>query len=342
MASRSTATSNIQASPPLDADVITTEPANEGKEIAVMIAARTVEIARHFPIEGVIDGRGVKLRGKIERVGPCPRCGGCDRFAISIRKQKWNCRGCRKGGDLIALIMFLDSCTFREACAILTGEKLSGGPGKALRPAHREQHPNADDYERRQHEMASWLWRRRRPIEGTPADRYLRHARGIACRLPPTLGFLPPSGNYPPSLIAAFGMVGETEPGVLDVLRDVDAVHITRLLPDGSDRERSDKSKTMIGRSLGSPLVLAPPNDLLGLAVTEGIEDALALHQALGMGAWAAGAAGRMPALAGIVPDYIKAVTLELHPDNGRHLAEQLADALRDRGIEVFAREAIA
>ena len=338
MASRSTATSNIQASPPLDADVITTEPANEGKEIAVMIAAREQwKSPAIFQSRASSTDAASSCAARSSALGRVR--GGCG--GLSIRKQKWNCRGCSKGGDLIALIMFLNSCTFREACAILTGEKLSGGPGKALRPAHREQHPNADDFERRQHEMASWLWRRRRPIEGTPADRYLA-GRGSPTVLLPTLGFLPPSGNYPPSLIAAFGMVGETEPGVLDVLRDVDAVHITRLLPDGSDRERSDKSKTMIGRSLGSPLVLAPPNDLLGLAVTEGIEDALALHQALGMGAWAAGAAGRMPALAGIVPDYIKAVTLELHPDNGRHLAEQLADALRDRGIEVFAREAIA
>jgi hypothetical protein len=36
----------------------------------VTINARTVEIAKQFPIEGVIDGRGIKLRGKIERVGP--------------------------------------------------------------------------------------------------------------------------------------------------------------------------------------------------------------------------------------------------------------------------------
>ena len=47
--------------------------------------------------------RGIKLRGKVERVGPCPNCGGHDRFAINIRKQVWNCRGCHKGGDRIAL-----------------------------------------------------------------------------------------------------------------------------------------------------------------------------------------------------------------------------------------------
>jgi putative DNA primase/helicase len=46
-------------------------------------------------------------------------------------------------------------------------------------------------YERQQHEKARWLWSRRKPISGTIAETYLRTARGIACPLPPTLGFLP-------------------------------------------------------------------------------------------------------------------------------------------------------
>jgi hypothetical protein len=33
----------------------------------------------------------------------------------------------------------------------------------------------------------------------------------------------------------------------------VTGVHITRLLPDGSDRERGEQAKIMIGRSIGSP-----------------------------------------------------------------------------------------
>ena len=48
--------------------------------------------------------------------------------------------------------------------------------------------------------------------------------------------------------------------------------------------------------------MLAPMNDLLGLAITEGVEDALSIHAATGLGAWAAGAASRLPALADAVP----------------------------------------
>src|SRR5262249_48137987 len=65
-----------------------------------------------------------------------------------------------------------------------------------------------------------------------------------------------------------------------------------------------------IGRPLGRPIVLAPPNDLLGLVVAEGIEDALSAHQCTGLGAWAAGSASYMPALAETIPAYIECLTI--------------------------------
>jgi len=71
----------------------------------------------------------------------------------------------------------------------------------------------------------------------------------------------------------------------------VRGVHLTRLKPDGSDRERTANGKIMIGHSAGVPIILAPPNDLLGMAISEGIEDALSAHEATGLGAWAAGTA---------------------------------------------------
>ena len=60
--------------------------------------------ARVVPIEREIDRRGIKLRGAVERVGPCPKCGGEDRFAINTNKGVWNCRGCGVGGDVIELV----------------------------------------------------------------------------------------------------------------------------------------------------------------------------------------------------------------------------------------------
>jgi hypothetical protein len=192
------------------------------------------------------------------------------------------------------------------------------------------------EYERRQHEKAAWLWSQRQPIAGSPAECYLREARGYQGALPPTVGFLPARRAHPPALIAALAMPDEPEPGMLATPRLVEVVHITRVLPDGSDRERGDRAKIIIGRPLGRPIILAPPNDLLAIGITEGIEDALTAHAATGVGAWAAGSAAFMPALADRVPGYIEWITIFAHPDQaGERNARKLAAALAERGFDV-------
>jgi hypothetical protein len=185
---------------------------------------------------------------------------------------------------------------------------------------------------------ARWLWSQRQPIVGSIAERYLREARGHRGALPPTIGFLPGRDGFAPAMIAAFGFAREIEPGVITIDDDaVHSVHLTRLLPDGSDRERGDQARIMVARSMGLPIVIAPPNDLLGLAITEGIEDALSAHQATGLGVWAAGSGSRMPALADAVPDHMEAVTIYAHDDDtGQRGAHELAEELDRRDIEVF------
>jgi len=182
-----------------------------------------------------------------------------------------------------------------------------------------------------------WLWKQRQPIApDTPPWRYLRKARGYAGPLPATLGYLPARNGHPPSLIAAFAVCTEPEPGVLAIAdADVRSVHITRLAADGSGKAGTEKDKIVVGTgSMGSPIVLAPPNDLLGLTITEGVEDALSIHAATGLGAWAAGAAGRMPALAENVPAWIDHVTVVAHSDQaGVKGADSLHQRLTARGI---------
>jgi hypothetical protein len=63
------------------------------------------------------------LRGSgHDRVGPCPKCGGDDRFSISTAKQLFNCRGCGLGGDVIKLVEHLDGVDFLTACTALAGD----------------------------------------------------------------------------------------------------------------------------------------------------------------------------------------------------------------------------
>ena len=78
-------------------------------DIAAFAAKRNLGLKR--------DGKGGKYL-----VGPCPRCGGSDKFAISTTKSLFNCRGCEKAGDVIALAQFLDGCDFNRAVETLTGE----------------------------------------------------------------------------------------------------------------------------------------------------------------------------------------------------------------------------
>jgi putative DNA primase/helicase len=288
-----------------------------------------------------------KLSG--EFVGACLVCGtGHDRFAINPRKNVFNCRGCGKGGrGPIDLEIFLGDCDFVEAIERLTnttslnGQCSSPAKGTATR-REREQ------YDAKQHAKAIWLWRQREPVAGSPVETYLQ-ARGYTSVIPPTIGYLPARGEYPHAMIGAFALPNEVEPGKLGTPVVVRSVHLTKLLPDGSDRIREDKGKIIIGRPLGLPIAVSCIGDELSLAISEGIEDALA-YRAAGFAAWAAGSAPSIPALAERIPDYITTVIIEQHVDpdgKAQHAVARLQTLLQERQvregerpIEVIIREA--
>ena len=237
---------------------------------------------------------------------------------------------------MIALVQFLDGCDFGEACATLTGELPN--TDKPRRVAEHKQHPSTTDYERQQRDKARRLWRASAAAAGTPAEVYL-HARGITVPLPATVRFLPPlKPDHHPAMIVAYGMPQEPEPGVLTIAEDaISAVQLTLLKPDGTGKADLEKAKLTIASPAGMPMVLAPPNDLLGLAICEGVEDTLSVHQATGLGAWASGGATFMPKIAAAVPDYVETITVFAHADEaGQRGARELADALVARGdVEV-------
>ena len=91
-----------------------------------------VRRARAAPIEREIDRRGIKLtrQSNAEFVGPCPKCGGNDRFSINTKKQVFNCRGCGIGGDVIEFVEHLDGVDFVAACTTLTGQPPPQANGK--------------------------------------------------------------------------------------------------------------------------------------------------------------------------------------------------------------------
>jgi hypothetical protein len=213
------------------------------------------------------------------------------------------------------------------------------------RDHHHRRHHGADHHDQvaKQIAKARWLWSQRVPATpDTPVAKYLRK-RGYSGVIPPTIGYLPPRDQYPGAMIAAFGITRETEPGVIIAPAPVIGVHLTRITPDGEKAPNEDgKAKFMLGTCKGAPIIIAPPNDLLGMAITEGIEDALNAYQACGYGVWAAGSAGFMPALADVVPSYIETVTIFAHDDRGKPInsgrdgALALARGLHARKFEVL------
>jgi hypothetical protein len=182
---------------------------------------------------------------------------------------------------------------------------------------------------------AKWLWRRRKPIARTIAERYLRKVRGIPCRLPSTLGYLPPAKpEHLPALIAAYGMPTEREPGLLSIGEvAVRAVQLVLLKEDGTKAD-IEPNKITVGLPSGLPIVLAPMNDLLGLAICEGPENALSVHASTGLGAWASGGASFLPMLADAVKRLTtlpECVTVFIDPDpDGQKYGYELAAALAD------------
>jgi len=234
-------------------------------------------------------------------------------------------------GDTQLLVRCYAGCDARDVLDELRSRGLLDDRGKKRAPEVR------DSYADQQHRKAAWMWSQRRPIGGTVAEIYLRKARGITCVLPPTLAFLSPyKPEHSAALIAAFALPDEVEPGVVAPPRSVTAIHLTLLKPDGSGKADTDRPKLFVGSPGNLPIVLATPNDLLALAITEGIEDGLTAHQATGLGAWVAGSAGRMPALSESLPRYIESVTICAHADKaGQNGALALAEALDRRGIEV-------
>jgi Toprim domain-containing protein len=116
----------------------------------------------------------------------------------------------------------------------------------------------------------------------------------------------------------------------------VTGVHLTRLAVDGSCKAGTERDKIMVGNCRGSPIVLAPVNDLLGLVVAEGIEDTLSTVEATGLGGWAAESAAHMPALADAIPRYVECVTIIVDDDrDGRRHAARLAELVAAHGTEI-------
>jgi len=290
-----------------------------------VISADAIAAARAVHIDEEIARRGIRLRGTIERSGPCPVCGGRDRFSINIRKQVFNCRGCVKGGGVIDLVMLIDGCGFREAVEALAGERTERP--QIVRERHQAREP--DDAERINLLRADRTWNETIEIV-RPAINWLA-ARGISLDGVPERAGL----RWHPACPWGVG----TAPCI--VARFTDALTNE---PRGLWRRpiTGEKPKTL-GPMAGGVIRLWPDDDVeQGLVLGEGVETTLAAatriqhNGTLLQPAWATGGSGnvaRFPVLPGV-----EALTLLVDNDEngaGQQAAEKCARRWLATGREV-------
>lgn len=257
-------------------------------------ADRVADRARSVRIEDEAARRGIVFRGR-QHAGPCPACGGTDRFWIDTKKQAWGCRHCCTGGDVIQLVRHVDGVGFKEAIEILADEKIQR-PKIACSASPSREGP--DDATRRRYALA--MWESARPIAGTAAESYLK-SRKITM-LPRALRFAP-TICHRPSGKTLCAMIAQVRHGVTGEFL---AVHRTYLSADGAKADVSPV-KMALGNFSGGAVMLSDPHEG-SLMVGEGVETCLAAMQAAGRPAWAALSTGGLRAL--LLPDSVSRVTI--------------------------------
>lgn len=294
-----------------------------------MIRANAISAAQIVRIEDEISRRGIRLRGAVERVGPCPVCGGSDRFAINIRKQIWNCRRCQRGGDIISFVQLVDGCSFAEAVATLAGET----PRPQIVANKPVPKTGDDDAERTARALA--IWREAEDPRGTLVETYFHHrgldmpeeAAGEAIRFHPRCPF---NGAQVPAMVALVRDVVTNEPK---------AIHRTALDANGCKASVDGNDRLSLGPVGGGAVKLTPDENVtLCLGIGEGIESTLSMRLAREFGnspIWALLSAGQVaafPVLPGIGCMWI---AVDNDPA-GTKAARECAARWRKSGREVF------
>jgi hypothetical protein len=209
----------------------------------------------------------LKKLSAVELCGPCPRCGGRDRFSINIAKGVFYCRGCARGGDAIAMVMHIEKVGFLEAVSIIEGGTTS--PARAA-PTARPSAPSNDNQA-----IALGIWREASgdiaTIAKYLAGRGLQLPDGVAgdtIRFHPDCPF---SGAHLPAMVAL----------VRDIVSDLPiGIHRAALDLNGSKAMVDGKTKMALGPIAGGAVKITPDVDVtLCLGIAEGIETALSMRQ---------------------------------------------------------------
>ncbi|WP_299686711.1 hypothetical protein [uncultured Tateyamaria sp.] len=253
--------------------------------------------AKAIPVRDVVDRVGVvglrQMSGEL--IGPCPLCGGRDRFGVNLRSHKFQCRKCDvRGGDGIALVMQVLGYDFKAALTFLCGdapavidpEEIARREAKAEQTKRQQEQAQAR-YRQNAIRDALSIWQRSRPGAQGVVRSYLT-ARGFAPdllrHLPNDLRFIwdhPYVKKIDGALVTA-----HRGPCMIAAIRqpngDISAVHQTWVdtsPPHGKARIQHEgaalPSKMVRGSKKGGAIRLYTPKRFRTLVIGEGIETTL-------------------------------------------------------------------
>ena len=237
----------------------------------------------------------LKRQGR-ELTGPCPKCGGDDRFSVNVDKGVFQCRICHGKGGGVDLVMFCLDKTFPEALTWLCGDRAQISPEERQRLTakaeenRRRQERKAEKLRQESIALARKIWAEHPgEAENTPVRHYLER-RGISReRLPvlpkcfryaPDLPYTVDRGNGWETLFKGPAMLAS----IVDARGDLIGVHRTWIdLATGSGKrvivdEKSGKdlpSKKVIGSKKGGAIRLSGRVEGSTLVMGEGIETTL-------------------------------------------------------------------
>jgi putative DNA primase/helicase len=203
------------------------------------------------------------------------------------------------------------------------------------RPIYKPQGPKPDEKHQKKLENN---WSHYRPLNGSDVASVYLHARGLRLKsYPKTLRWASKLGYYNNDWVktgehpAMVALVEHPSYGLV-------SLHRTYLTDDGTGKAKVDKDESpkkfskAVCKSNGAAVKLFQPSDLLALA--EGIETALAVHQATGWPVWACCTAVLLEHV--LIPDSVRDVVICADADvAGTNAANTLAERLLEEGKEV-------